>query len=53
MEYLKELTEVETELVPDNWILVRERAQTTGLCSKGGILNTRVSVEERSCREGV
>ena len=41
MEYLKELIEVETELVPDNWILVRERAQTTGLCSKDGILNTR------------
>ena len=32
------------ELVPGNWSLVRERALTTGLCSKDGILNARVSV---------
>ena len=37
------------ELVPDNWSLVRER----DFVRKDGILNTRVSVEERSCREGV
>ena len=35
------------ELVPDNWSLVRERALATGLCSEDGVLNTRVSVEER------
>ena len=39
------------ELVPDNWSLVRERPLTTVLVRKDGILNTRVSVEERSCRE--
>ena len=38
---LKELTEVEwrtetdSELVPDNWSLVKERVLTTGLCSEG------------------
>ena len=37
------------ELVPGNWSLVRERAPSR----KDGILNTWVSVEERSCREGV
>ena len=56
-EDLKELTSRMTdrnrELVPNNWSLVRERALTTGLCLKDGILNTQVSVEERSCREGV
>ena len=36
------------ELVPDNWSLVKERALTTGLCWKDGILNTQVSVEEQS-----
>ena len=41
------------EVVPDTSSLVRERALTTGLCRKDGILNTRVSVEERSCREGM
>ena len=39
------------ELVPDNWSLVRERPQY--FVRKDDILNIRVSVEERSCREGV
>ena len=38
-EDLKELTEgeqqTETELVADNWNLVRERMLTTGLCLEG------------------
>ena len=44
------MTDRNRELVPDNWSLVRERAPTTGPCSKGcldGILNTPVSAEER------
>ena len=41
------------ELVPDNWSLVRGRALTTELCSKGCILNTWVCAEEPGCREGV
>ena len=36
------------ELVPDNWSLVRERALTLDFVRKDGILNTRVSAEERS-----
>ena len=34
-EDLKELTDINRELVSDNWSLVRERALTTGLCSEG------------------
>ena len=47
------MTDVNRALVPDNWSLVRERALTTALdfVRKDGILNTRVSAEERSCRE--
>ena len=41
------------ELVPDNWSLVRERVLTTGLSSEGWYSEHSVSVEERSCREGV
>ena len=29
------MTDRNRELVPDNWSLVRERAQTTVLCSEG------------------
>ena len=36
------------ELVPDNWSLISERA-----LPQDGILNTRVSIEEWSSREGV
>ena len=35
------------KLVPDSRSLVRERALTTGLVRKYGILNTRVSAENR------
>ena len=34
-EDLKELTERNRGLVPDNWSLIRERALTLGLCSEG------------------
>ena len=44
------MTDKNKELVPDNLSLVRERAL---FGSQDGILNTRVAVEERSCREGV
>ena len=57
-EDLKELTKVEgrteTELVPDNRNLVRERERwPQNFVQKDRILDTRVSVEEWSCREGV
>ena len=42
------MMDINRELVPDSWSLVRERVLTIRLCSERW-----VSAEERSCREGV
>jgi len=48
------ITDRNRGLVPDNWSLVRERTLHGHWTLFGGCYsNTRVSVEERSCREGV
>ena len=47
------MTDRNRELVPYIWSLVRERALTKDFVRKDDILNTRVSAEELSCREGV
>ena len=47
------MTVGDREVVSDSWSLVRERALTTGLFAQDDILDTRVSAEERSCREGM